>query len=338
MTALKQYQRLESPGVWREHAEAQRRNVILSFGDASLVVADSADRVLTHWSLAALDRLNPGEMPALYAPDTDSDETLEVDDPLMIEALETVRTAVSRAEPHPGRLRLAILGAIAAGIMALGVFWLPGALVRHTVSVVPLQVRAEIGRDLLGRVTQVTGPPCTRPGGAQALDRLTERLLPGSGARVFVLPTGMPRATHLPGRIILLNRALVEEHDDPSAVAGFILAESARAARSDPLAMLLKEAGVLATFRLLTTGHLPERALDQHARTVLTAPPRPLPDDALIERFARAGVPSAPYAYALDISGERVLGLVEADPMRGKLAPPLLSDGDWVQLQAICGG
>ncbi|TCM76192.1 hypothetical protein [Rhodovulum steppense] len=338
MTALKRYQRLESPGIWREHAGAQRRNVILSFGDASLVVSDTADRVLTHWSLAALDRLNPGETPALYAPDTDSDETLEVDEPLMIEALETVRAAVTRNRPHPGRLRLTIFAAIAAGIVGLGTFWLPGALVRHTVSVVPPQVRAEIGRDLLDRVTRVAGQPCARPGGARALDRLAERLLPGSGARVVVLPSGMPRAAHLPGRVILLNRALVEDHDDPAAVAGFILAESARAARADPLAVLLKEAGVLATFRLLTSGHLPERAMERHARTILTAPPLPLPDDALIDRFARANVPSGPYAYALDISGERVLGLIEADPMRGKLAPPLISDGDWVQLQAICGG
>jgi len=118
MTALKRFQRLESPGIWREHAEAQRRNVILSFGDASLVVSDTAERVLTHWSLAALERLNPGGSPALYAPGADSDETLEVDDALMIEALETVRMAVDKGRPRPGRLRLAIFAAIAAGDVA----------------------------------------------------------------------------------------------------------------------------------------------------------------------------------------------------------------------------
>ncbi|TCO72895.1 hypothetical protein [Rhodovulum euryhalinum] len=337
MTALKRYQRLESPGVWREHADAQRKNVILSFGDASLVITDTAERVLTHWSLAALDRLNPGAVPALYAPDADSDEVLEVDDPLMIEALETVRDAVAKIRPNPGRLRLALFAAIAAGVAALGVFWLPGALVRHTVSVVPPQVRAEIGQDLLARVTRVAGQPCARTGGARALDRLAARLLPGQGARVVVLPSGMPRAAHLPGGLILLNRALVEDHEDASAVAGFILAEAARADRTDPLAVLLDTAGVLATFKLLTSGHLPERALEAHARTVLAAPAAPLPEPTLLARFAAAGVPSTPYAYALDVSGEGVLGLIEADPMRGQSAVPLLSDGDWVQLQAICG-
>lgn len=338
MTALKRYQRLESPGVWREHAEAQRRNVILSFGDASLVVSDTAERVLTHWSLAALDRLNPGETPALYAPDADSAETVEVDDPLMIEALETVRTAVAKSRPRPGRLRLAIFLGIAAGIAALGVFWLPGALVRHAVSVVPPEVRAEIGQDLLARVTRVAGQPCARPGGTRALERLAERLLPGTGTRVVVLPSGMPRAAHLPGDLILLNRALVEDHEDASAVAGFILAEATRAAATDPLAVLLDEAGVLATLKFLTSGHLPDRALDAHALSVLVAPPAPVPEAALIARFAQAGVPSTPYAYALDVSGEAVLGLIEADPLRGSTPAPLLSDRDWVQLQAICGG
>ena len=42
MTALKQYQRLESVGVWRPDPEAQRRNVTVSFGDASLAISDNA--------------------------------------------------------------------------------------------------------------------------------------------------------------------------------------------------------------------------------------------------------------------------------------------------------
>ncbi|MBN2907093.1 MAG: hypothetical protein JXJ18_10330 [Rhodobacteraceae bacterium] len=337
MTALKQFQRLESQGLWREAPQAQRRDVILSFGDASLVMSDMREQVLTHWSLAAIARVNPGKRPALYTPDADSGETLEIDDAVMIDAIEAVRAAIARQRPRPGRLRLMILGGISAGVAALAVFWLPGALVRHAVSVVPPQIRAEIGRDLLTRVTRVAGTPCARPGGVRALDRLTVRLLPGTNARVLVLPGGMARATHLPGGLIVLNRALVEDYEDPSAVAGFILAERTRAARIDPLEALLREAGVLATLRLLTSGALPQGALERHAQTLLTAPPVALPDAALLSAFAGARVPSTPYAYARDVSGESVLGLIEADPMRGQTTPALLSDGDWVQLQGICG-
>ena len=44
MTALKEYARLESTGLWRPDPEAQRREVAISFGDATLVIADSAGR------------------------------------------------------------------------------------------------------------------------------------------------------------------------------------------------------------------------------------------------------------------------------------------------------
>jgi hypothetical protein len=32
-----------------------------------------------------------------------------------------------------------------------------------------------------------------------------------------------------------------------------------------------------------------------------------------------------------------VLALLEGDPMRGRPAEPLMSDGDWVALQNVCG-
>ncbi|MBK1635821.1 hypothetical protein [Rhodovulum adriaticum] len=338
MTALTRYERLESPGLWRETAQAQRRDVILSFGDASLVISDTAERVLTHWSLAAIARINPGRMPALYTPDPDGDETLEVDEPVMIEAIEAVRAAIARERPRAGRLRLVLLGLFTAGFAALALFWLPGALARHAVTVVPVSVRAEIGRDVLARITRINGPACHARDGVAALERLTARVLPETGAQVVVLSGGTGRAAHLPGGLILLNRALVEDHEDPAVAAGFILAESARAARNDPLAELLRTAGPLATLRLLTSGRLPDAALEAHAKTVLNATPRPLPQDAaLLARFAAAQLSSVPYAYALDASGESVLPLIEADPMRGRNVPQVLSDGDWIRLQGICG-
>ena len=40
MTALSKYQRLESAGLWRQDADAQRRDVVVNLGDASLVLSD----------------------------------------------------------------------------------------------------------------------------------------------------------------------------------------------------------------------------------------------------------------------------------------------------------
>ncbi|MBL4558023.1 MAG: hypothetical protein JKP98_15845 [Rhodobacteraceae bacterium] len=96
MTALEQYERLEAEGLWRPAADAQRREVLVSFGSASLVIADRNDVALAHWSLPALTRLNPGKRPALYAPGGEAAETLEIADATMVDAVETVRRALAR--------------------------------------------------------------------------------------------------------------------------------------------------------------------------------------------------------------------------------------------------
>ena len=109
-----------------------------------------------------------------------------------------------------------------------------------------------------------------------------------------------------------------------------------RAAASDPLADMLDVVGARASFQLLTTGDLKEETLDEYAREMLTTASS-IPSDAdLLAAFAAREVRSTPYAYARDISGETVLGLIEGDPMARRDAAPLLSDADWLRLQSIC--
>jgi len=339
VTALNEYQRLEARGLWRESAEAQRREVVVSLGDATLILTDANDRPLAHWSLAAVERLNPGTRPALYSPDGLEDETLELpeDEAEMIQAIERVRRAVEGRRPRPGRLRFGLIGATLVAATALAIFWLPGALSKHALSVVPMVKREAIGAALMDRLHKVTGPACAERSGRRALDRLARRLPGVSGPpELYVMRDGVRGAAHLPGGVILLNRSVVEDTTDPDVVAGYIIAEQSRAARSDPLGEVLQAAGPIATVRLLTTGALPEEALDSFARTVLTDPPDPIPDDALIARFAAQGVRSTPYAYAVDISGESTVGLIEADPHADDRTEPVLSDADWLRLQAVC--
>lgn len=337
MTALKQYQRLESPGVWRPTPDAQRQNVTVSFGNASLSISDNAGRALSHWSLAAVERVNPGEAPALYAPSAEALELLEIEDELMIEAVERVRTVIARRRPREGWLRRIVLWGGSAVLAALAVFWLPDALVRHTVRVVPEPTRAEIGGEVFRAIGRVSGAPCRTPRGDRALARLHTRLLAPQKGGLLVLRSGIRDTVALPGGLILLSKALVEDHESPDVAAGYILAEAERAAETDPLQRLLDHAGLIATIRLLTTGHMREPVLDAYAEALVAAPPAPVEEDALLARFAAARVASTPYAYAVDVSGESTLPLIEADPMRGGDARPVLADADWVALQGICG-
>jgi len=337
MTALSQYQRLECSGLWRSAQDAQRRNVIVSVGDATLTISDLQEKALSHWSLPAVERRNPGERPAVFAPSPDAQEELELDDEPMIRAIEKVHRTIAKRRPQPGRLRHLIVAGSLSVAAALGIFWLPGALVTHTVGVVPAPVRAAVGQRLLDRIQRVAGQQCDDAIGRTALGRLGVRVLGPGATQLVVLSGGVATAAHLPGGIILLNRALVEDYEGADVASGFVLAEDERARQSDPLGQLLHQAGFIATFRLLTSGHVPDKALDEYAESVLTAAPTPISDADLLARFKDANLRASPYAYALDLTGETTIGLIEADPFSNQDPGPVLSDGDWVSLQGICG-
>ncbi|MEP1613625.1 MAG: hypothetical protein ABJL72_17115 [Roseobacter sp.] len=337
MTALTKYARIEASALWRPSPDEQRREVIISIGDATLMISDMRDQALTHWSLAAVQRSNPGKRPAIFHPDGDPGETLELaeDEAEMIDAIEKLRRAVERTRPRPGRVRWVGMTASLAVVAALAIFWLPGALVSHTVAVVPAVKRAEIGTALLQRIERMTGPACAEPVGIKALQNLRARL--GSGA-LKIMPGTVSTSLHLPGGFILLDRALVEDFEEPDVVAGYTLAEMARASGSDPLNDMLSSIGTLASFQLLTTGSLKSDTLDIYARQLLTQARDFPPDAPLLDAFEKRSVRSTPYAYARDVTGETVLPLIEGDPMLGGNSIPLLSDADWLRLQSICGG
>ena len=254
-----------------------------------------------------VERLNPGRRPAIYHPDGDPGETLELaaTEKEMITAIEKLRAAVNRQRPHPGRLRLALfLGSIAA-VIALLTLWLPGAMRAHAVSVVPEVKRLEIGQSLLGIMQRITGPPCHEADGEAALAQLARRLpSPNGPGRLLVVRGGVADTTHLPGGTILINRALVEDHEEPDILAGYIVTERLRAELYDPLDKLLEHTGFWSSFHLLTTGSLKSDALDAYAQHLLTGAREPLPDTVMLSGFQSWSVRSTPYAYAVDISGE----------------------------------
>ncbi|WP_135506256.1 hypothetical protein [Roseovarius aestuariivivens] len=339
MTALKQYQRLEAAGLWRPSPDAQRVNVVVSIGDATLTICDLRDRPLTHWSLAAIERSNPGQRPAIYHPDGDMQETLELaaDESAMIDAIEKLRRAIERGRPRPGRLRLTMLGLSFAVLAAVMTVWMPDALRGHAASVLPDVKRIEIGENLRREIETVTGPLCTTPAGEIALGRLASRLPgPEGPARIAVLRSGARQSVALPGGTILVNRTLIEDFDEPDVLAGFVVAAHLRASLRDPLNRLLGDSSLWDVAQLLTTGVLPQEVLQAHARALLTAVEPPIPDETLLDAFRRWAVRSRPYAYAVDVTGETTLGLIEADPFARDIPPPLLSDADWLQLQGIC--
>ncbi len=301
LTALKQYQRLECSGLWQDQPDAQRRDVVVSFGAASLVLKDPrSENALSHWSLPAIMRENPGQTPALFRPGPDSTEGLELADPDMITALETVHRAIEAARPRPGRLRGAIYLVVGMVIGGAAIGWLPDAVRTHTARMVPASSRAEIGLMAFDDITRLTGAPCTDPAAQAALAALSTRMFGAANPPILlVMREGLAIPRPLPGDIILLPHALVRDEPGPHPLAKAAQIAMQAASTHDPLLPILTHAGFRATFTLLTTGTLPAAAMTGYGEVYLrdtTRSPRtdaPLPD-------------------------------------------PLMPDADWIALQAIC--
>lgn len=337
MTALREYERLECSGLWRANADEQRRDVVASFGNATLVISDNAGRPLSHWSLPAIVRLNAGAMPAVFTPTDDAEETIEIDDKLMIEAIEKVLKSVAKSHPKPGKLRHFMTVGLLSGTLALAIFWLPGALMRQTMSVVPMSKRTEIGAVILGHVQRLTGARCSNAEGAAALEVLHRRLFGStSEGQIIVLPQLAQGAVALAGGLILVDRKLIETVTDPAITAGYIVAAAQTRAETDPMAAVLKSVGLRQTVGLLTSGELGAEALEDFARTVTEAGPENPKDRAIIQAFTAAKIPTGPYAYARDMTGQETRALIANDPFAERDEPEILDDANWVRLQGIC--
>ena len=337
MTALKEYERLESGGIWRADQDAQRRDVVVSFGNATLVISDGAGRPLTHWSLAAVSRENPGKRPAVFAPDPDANETLEIEDTLMVDAIEKVRKTVARARPRQGKLRGLGTAAILGGLVALGVFWLPDAMRQQALGVVPKSKRVEIGAVLLNNLQGLTGPVCRGDIGRNALTGFQNRILGrADSSQIVVMPLGQETALPLPGGIIVLDRALIERIDDPAVAAGFVLAASTSRDVQDPLLPVLERAGFANTMRLLATGDLDAGVLTEYAADLIGDQAPVLTETALVSAFQSARIASTPYGQYRLAQGQPVMDLIVNDPMKGAPVTDIILDRDWVALQGIC--
>ncbi|MBE3639350.1 hypothetical protein [Mangrovicoccus algicola] len=335
-TALTQYQRLEAPGIWHESPDSQRRDVFVSLGEATLVIRDRTDAALTHWSLAAIRRIAPGTDPAIYAPGPEDDERLELTDPEMIAAIETVRRAVARSQPRHGALRVAMTLALGAAALAAAVLWLPGALVTHTASALPEATRQDIGRRLVIALEPYSGRPCRDIDGRRALGQLQKRLFGDAPWELRVLENGEDVKV-LPGGILVIGGGLLSEEDSPDMVAGHLLAAAERSSQNDPMLWFLDRAGPWATFRILTTGLVPQELMGPAADALALGQVPPLSDAApLLRRFAQAELSARPYGLTAFADGDSWIEMIEDDPFPDGTPQPLMSDADWLRLQAIC--
>ena len=269
-TALRNYTRLESVGLWTPPGADREEEVLVSLGEATLVLSDLADRPVAHWSLPALRRVSG--TPATYAPGLEDGERLVVEDEEMTRALDLVIDAAREPSPRRRLRRLVGLAAMSAAVAAVA-FVGPDLLRRQAAAALsPVQVD-DLGREVMTRLPDAR--LCADPYGMRAMERLTRAALGPAAQPVHVVTPGPAGgAVPVPGAIVL-SGGTVAEAGTPADLAGRLRSAAADAKRSPPVGTFLAEAGPLSLTELLTTARWPEAALRRYADrvAVMEAPP-----------------------------------------------------------------
>ncbi len=370
MTALTKYELLEATGRYFDGESAEPRDVIVKFGDASLILMRSDDTPIAHWSLAGLRDLGAGAGALSLTPGEGSEERLVVEDRDLVAAIRAVAPSLdARPKADRPRWRRALLWAVAALVAVwLILFEIAPALSDRLAALIPPEAEIAMGEEMEGQFARLVAGENARfceggPGG-RALAKLTARLERSAGAHlpisVVVLDHPMVNAFALPGGRIVLFDGLLRKADNPEAVAGVLAHEIGHVVARDPTRLALRAAGTAGVVGLLLgdfTGATVTVALSEalirsgYQRDAETAA------DAFATRLlAREGLPTPPLAAflrALKPEGEggptifahlathpdpdaRADATAAADTVGETPFEPALDDQAWVALRNIC--
>ncbi len=349
MTALDQYQRLEAVASWRPAPDAYEREVVVSFGNATLTLMDMDDAPRAHWSLAALEEVPGAEGRLVLSPDPDGAETLSLDDPDMIAAIRAVRSdmSVARTARRAWRLMLPLAAVLIVAVGALVA--LRGPLAQ--------EVGARIDRTTWDRVSlnlataQISTPGASlcrfatsaalrrSPGHPQLL-RIAQRVGGAERMRPMLARFDGPLVLSLPGDLMLVNATALAAATQPEEIAGLIALAQGRLDAGADRAVIVRELGLIGTARLAMSGQVPReerpRLLAALSRDWVESGAG---DPAALRLLATAQLPTLPVSLMMSDAGapeERVEAIQQADVIGGAAYTPALYDADWLRLSAAC--
>ena len=331
MTAIKEFERLESLGLWRDLKDSQRREVVVSFGESTLVLSDINNRPITHWSLAAIEDAGNSENGIIFTVDDLGEETLEIDDQIMISAIYKIKASIEARRPHPGRLRLFLGASILISFLGVSIFWLPNALTQYASNIVPDSKAVEIGEVILKSIQKTTGSTCSTPLGERALRRLENRVIGSPSNRIQIIEMGNRPSLHLPGGNILLNYRLTLNEPNANLIAGYAILERAIEDEKSPLFDLFKSMGLKKTLKFLGTGDIDNSDLEYFANEQLFGSLSAPKADTISELFNVAEIPRTRFANHANRSD-----LLIANDLMAEEYLPILDEVDWLNLQEIC--
>ncbi|MEM7242940.1 MAG: hypothetical protein AAF429_12210 [Pseudomonadota bacterium] len=333
MNPIKDFDRLESLGLWRAADARQRVEVVVSFGKETLVLSDINNNPLTHWSLATIQHLGTSEDGSIFSADAEGTETLEIEDPTMIAAISKVRNIISAARPHPGRLRFLLRVAAILFFVGLILFWLPVQIKSYAARVVPPAKASDISEEVLAAMERITGPACHSQAGRQSLNRLKVRVLPGNTISLHVLQLGQKPSTRLPNGDIVLNEAMLLDADTPDIAAGYVIAQNTVEQTHPITRKLFDDLTVFQTVKFLANGQINASEIESLAKELIFAEAQFSDDQTLQLAFFEAQVPHQAFAQHAKLSA-----LASKNNSQLGDTSPLLDDAAWIALTEICNG
>lgn len=321
----------EGPGRWRETATAPERVVRVTLGSGTLVIRDPGGAPLSHWMLDGMRESGRAAAPVFMA-GAESGESLAIDDPGLIAALRaTARPArgAPAAEAVPKQTRARVGPILVLGLLAAGLAFGPDLVRDQARRMMSPEKAEETGdRMLLDLMESNGGGLCTGQDGLRTLERIARPLAKPDTrpTRIRVLELGEIPVAMLPGRTVVLARAIIAEAADPGEIAGWI----ALALERDPVGDLIRVAGPVGDLRYIFTGEIGAPAL---ARATDAALVLPAPDAARMaaDRIASIGIDPGSFVNSL-----RRHGLDVVPPGVEGTAAPALPAADWDALADIC--
>lgn len=371
MTALEHYARLEAVARYGDSASAGTREVVVSFGERTLVVVGMDDLPIAHWPLATLDVQHQGDGSVEIAPFDGGTERLLLDDPEMIEAIDVVapRPPPPPVEVPPPKRRWAWM-TIFAFAAAVVYFLVVPVVSGRVIDLIPVERENAIGLALQTQFMEglETGGTraCEEPESHAVLEALVDRVSAAPGAMpeiaLIVLDHPSVFALSLPGNHLILFRGMITAADTPEELAGLIAHEVHHLRNRDPMQKILDAASIQETIHHIG-GDILGEPVPETALTVLLNQPYPAERETASDAHAEAElgeaeVPVARYGAFLgriarpasapppgpdytaahpDLTGRaaQFAQLATTDP--GEFTP-VLSDRDWLVLQNICSG
>ncbi len=333
MNPIKDFDRLEAMGLWREVGTRQRKEVVVSFGKSTLVLTDINNNPLTHWSLASINHLGQSDRGSIFSADPTGEETLEIEDPTMIAAISKIRSTIDAARPHPGRLRAIFRWGSILIFALLVIFWAPSVVKNYAAHVVPAAKAQEISEAVLVSMERITGKRCTTIEAAEALNRLEVRLFPEQPKDIHVLQLGSRISTTLPDGDVILNGRRLAEMPTPEIAAGFVLAEGLANKENAVMQKLFRSLTIREAARFLSNGKIASDRIDALANQLLFDQPISIDAKALHVRFFETQIPHRPYANFTNSGALAVLPNAQIDNI-----DPLLSDAEWLAVTEVCNG